>query len=166
MPNLEFTPPHVQKPGTIAEILKICYADLVASDPGLWHNETQGWERFDADIYEEPGPIGDCTFLSWLDDKLIGFASYDPRQWPAYGIIGHNAILPEFQRRGFGRHQIEEILRRFRKMRFMRAKVSTLDHDFFKPARDMYHASGFCESRRIPWEGSSKYQLIEYEQEL
>lgn len=27
MPDLKFTPLHVQKPGTIAEILKICYAE-------------------------------------------------------------------------------------------------------------------------------------------
>ena len=166
MPDLKFTPPHVQKPGTIAAILKICYADLVASDPELWGRETEGWERFDSDVYEDPSAIGDSTFLSWLDDKLIGFASFDPRQWPAYGIIGHNCILPEFQGQGFGKHQIEEILRRFRKMGFKRAKVSTLDHDFFNPARDMYLASGFCESRRIPWEGSPNFTLIEYEQEL
>lgn len=166
MPDLKFTSPHVQKPGTIAEILKICYADLVASDPELWRNEIQCWERFDTDVYEEPDSIGDSTFLSWLDDKLIGFASYDPRQWPAYGIIGHNAVLPEFQRQGFGKQQIAETLRRFQTMGFKKAKVSTLDHPFFVPSQKMYLSCGFSESRRIPWEGSSNYRLIEYEQEF
>ncbi len=47
MPDLKFTPPHVQKPGTIAEILKICFADLVTSVPELWRNEIQEWERAD-----------------------------------------------------------------------------------------------------------------------
>jgi GNAT superfamily N-acetyltransferase len=166
MSDLNFTPPHVQKPGTIAAILNTCYADLVSSDPDFWGNEAEGWERFDTDVYEDPDSIGDSTFLSWLDDKLVGFASYDPRQWPSIGIIGHNGILPEYQGRGFGKQQIEEILRRFRKMGFKRAKVSTLDHVFFIPAQAMYLACGFCESRRIPWESSPKYRLIEYEQDL
>jgi GNAT superfamily N-acetyltransferase len=163
---MTFTSPHSEKPGTIAAILKTCYASLVASDPDLWSNEEEGWERFDRDVYEDPDAIGDCTFLSWLDDKLIGFVSYDPRQWPSIGIIGHNAILPEFQQRGFGKQQIFEILRRFRKMGFKRAKVSTLDHPFFVPAQAMYLSCGFCELRRIPWEGSHKYKLIEYERDL
>jgi len=163
---MKFTPPQVQKPGTIAAILKTCYASLVASEPNLWDCEIEGWERFDIDVYEDPATIGDCTFLSWIDDKLIGFASYDPRQWPAIGIIGHNGILPEFRGRGWGKQQILEILRRFQKMEFKKAKVSTLDHPFFVPAQMMYLACGFCESRRLPWEGSQKYRLIEYEQDI
>lgn len=163
---MKFTSPSIQKPGTIATILKTCYADLVSSDPDLWSNEEAGWERFDTDVYEDPDSIGECTFLSWLDEKLIGFASYDPRQWPSIGIIGHNGILPDYQRRGLGKQQIEEILRRFRKMGFKRAKVSTLDHPFFVPAQKMYLSCGFCVKRWIPWEGGHKYRLIEYEMDL
>lgn len=164
--ELKFTSPFVRQPGTVAAILKICYADMISSDPSLWGDEAEGWERFDADIYEDLDGIGDCTFLSWHGDDLIGFASYDPRQWPARGIIGHNAVLPEFQGQGFGRQQIEEILRRFRDRGFKRAKVSTLDHPFFAPARSMYLASGFSETRRIPWEGSPEFRLIEFELDL
>lgn len=166
MPDLKFTSPSVQKPGTIAEILKICYADLVASDPDLWGNESDGWERFDRDVYEDSHSIGECTFLSWLGDDLIGFASYDPRQWPVVGVIGHNAVLPEFQKQGLGKQQIFETLRRFQKMGFRKAKVSTLDHPFFVPAQRMYRSCGFLVKRWIPWEGCPKYRLIEYEQEL
>lgn len=165
-PELRFTSPYVSRPGTIAEILKICYADMISSNPSLWGDEAARWERFDADVYENLDGIGDCTFLSWHGEDLIGFASYDPRQWPACGIIGHNAVLPKFQGLGFGKQQIEEILRRFRDMGFKRAKVSTLDHPFFAPAQSMYIASGFCESRRIPWEGSPECRLIEFELDL
>jgi GNAT superfamily N-acetyltransferase len=164
--KLKFTPPHVQKPGTIAAILKYCYAALVTSDPDLWGHETDGWEKFDADVYGDPAVIGDCTFLSWSENRLVGFASYDPRQWPSLGIIGHNGIFPEYQGRGFGKQQVAEILRRFWKMGFKKAKVSTLDHSFFVPARAMYISCGFRESRRIPWEGSPKYRLIQYEKDL
>jgi GNAT superfamily N-acetyltransferase len=163
---VKFTSPHIQKPGTIAEILKICYSELVSSDPDLWQDEAEGWDRFDTDIFEDPEGIGDCTFLSWLNDKLVGFASYDPRQWPELGIIGHNAILPKFQGNGFGKQQIAEILRRFIKMGFKKAKVSTLDHPFFVPAQKMYVSCGFHVKRWIPWEGCQKYRLIEYELDI
>jgi len=166
MSGLRFTSPYIKQMGTIAAILNICYADLISSHPDLWSNEAEGWERFDTDVYESPEGIGDCTFLSWHDDDLIGFASYDPRQWPAFGIIGHNGVLPEFQGQGFGEQQILEILRRFQKIGFKKAKVSTLDHPFFAPAQAMYFSCGFCESRRFPWEGSPEYRLIEYEKDL
>ncbi len=166
MSDLIFTSPHIQKSGTIAAILKLCYGDLVSSDPDLWTREIEGWERFDSDIYKNPATMGECTFLSWWGDQLVGFASYDPRQWPSLGIIGHNGILPLYRGRGFGRQQIAEILRRFQKLGFERAKVSTLDHPFFVPAQRMYLSCGFYESGRIPWKGSPKYRLIEYEQDL
>jgi GNAT superfamily N-acetyltransferase len=166
MPALKFTPPSIKKPGTIAAILKSCYADLVNSEPDLWGDEAAGWERFDKDVYEDPDSTGECTFLSWLGDDLIGFASYDPRQWPALGIIGHNAVLPDFQDRGFGKSQILEILKRFQKTGFKRAKVSTLDIPFFIPAQKMYLGCGFQIKRWIPWEGCQKFRLIEYERDL
>ena len=114
MAELTFTSPRANNPGTIAAILKTCYADLVASDPDLWGNEAKSWEWFDTEVYDDPEGVGTCTFLSWCGGDLVGFASFDPRQWPSIGIIGHNGILPEFQGQGYGKRQIEEILRRFR----------------------------------------------------
>jgi GNAT superfamily N-acetyltransferase len=164
--NLRFTSPLAKNPGTIAAILKACYASLISSDPEFWGNEAEGWDRFDAHVYEDAASIGECTFLSWHGSELVGFASYDPRQWPALGIIGHNGILPEFQRRGFGKQQIAEILQRFRKIGFKIAKVSTLGHPFFIPAQKMYLGCGFFVKRWIPWEECPRYRLIEYEQDL
>ena len=164
--NLTFTSPRDTKSGTIAAILKACYASLIASDPEFWGGEVEGWRRFDKDVYEDTDGIGDCAFLSWLSDELIGFVSFDPRQWPACGIIGHNAVLPAYQGLGYGKQQVTEILRRFLKMGFKKAKVSTLDHPFFIPAQAMYVSCGFVESRRVPWEGSPKFRLIHYELDL
>lgn len=161
---MRFTSPRDREPGTVAAILKACYAGLIDSDPYLWQNEAGGWGRFDSEVYKDHSSVGECTFLSWAGNELVGFASYDPRQRPAYGIIGHNGILPQFQGRGFGKMQIAEILRRFRTIGFHKAKVSTLDHPFFVPAKKMYLRSGFQVMRWIPWEGSPRYRLIEYEQ--
>ena len=38
--------------------------------------------------------------------RIAGFGSWDPRQAPDYGIIGHNCVLPEFRGEGLGKQQI------------------------------------------------------------
>jgi GNAT superfamily N-acetyltransferase len=164
--NLRFTSPHDQKPGVIASMLKRCYAKLITSDPALWMAEECGWDEFDRDVFENPHTIGACVLLSWFGIQLVGFSSYDPRQKPELGIVGHNCILPEFQRRGFGQQQIQEILRVFEDMGIRLAKASTNDDSFFIPAQRMYMACGFHEVRRVPWNRKPNVKLIEYEKRL
>jgi GNAT superfamily N-acetyltransferase len=166
MCSLKFSTPQAKKPGTIASILRSSYAPLVSSDTKLWSSEIQEWKRFDMDIYGNPDTIGQCTFLSWWGKKVVGFGSFDPRQMPDLGIIGHNCILPEFRGRGFGKQQIAEILRRFRTMGIKLTKVVTLDHPFFAPARAMYISCGFKEEKHYPWETDRRYSYIEYLQHL
>jgi GNAT superfamily N-acetyltransferase len=143
-----------------------CYAPLVASDPAFWGPEVKNWERFDDDVYQNIETIGDCTLLTWQNEHLIGFASFDPRPQPDYGIIGHNCILPEFQNQGAGKAQICEILRRLQQRRIQAAHVSTLDHAFFLPARRMYLACGFHISTRQPWKSLPDLDLISYKRTL
>ena len=107
--------------------------------------------------------MGACLFLTRLDGVLVGFASWDPRQRPRLGIVGHNCILPEFRGRGYGRTQIEEVLRRFKGMGIQTACVTTCDHPFFAPAHRMYQACGFHEVRRIPWDRDPSLMVIECE---
>ena len=164
--DLEFTSPFDRKPGTIASLLKQAYADLVKSDPLLWKPEQANWELFDREVFGQPESVGACIFLTRLDSRILGFGSWDPRPRPSFGIIGHNCILPEFRGRGFGRQQIQEILRRFREMAIKMAKVSTLDHPFFILAKRMYAACGFREVRRIPWERDPTKRIIEYEMQI
>jgi hypothetical protein len=97
MMNIKFTPPTVAEPGTLASMLKRVYAPLIESDPQTWGQEQAGWEEFDRQVFQHPETIGACTFLTWLSDQLMGFGSYDPRQGPRFGIIGHICILPEFR---------------------------------------------------------------------
>ena len=129
--KLRFTPPLDQQPGLIASMLKQSYADLVEFDQEHWGPEVSKWEQFDREVFENPKTVGSCVFLSWSDDQLVGFGSYDPRQKPEFGIVGHNCVLPAFRGRGFGKEQIREILRRFRSKGIKRAKVMTNEH----PAR-------------------------------
>lgn len=83
-------------------------------------------------------------------------ASYDPRQIPERAIIGHNCIVPEQQRRGFGKRQIMELLRIFRDRGARKACVTTEHDDFFVPAQRTYEACGFVKVRK------TKDDKIEY----
>ena len=150
----------------IAFMLKHSYANLVESDPEHWGPEVPKWEQFDREVFEHPDTVGSCVFLSWSDDQLVGFGSYDPRQKPALGIVGHNCVLPEFRGRGFGKQQIQEILRRFRAKGISCAKVSTNDYPAFIPAQRMYAACGFQETNRQPWANDASQKVIEYEMRL
>lgn len=164
--NVEFTTALDQKQGAIAALLKQAYAELIASDPSLWEPERESWEQYDDEVFGQPQTVGACIFLTRLDSHIVGFGSWDPRQRPRFGIVGHNCILPEFRGRGLGKKQIREILRRFREMTIETVRVSTLDHPFFLPARRTYEACGFREVRRIPWDRDAARKMIEYEQEI
>lgn len=164
--KLKFTSPHDQQPGLIASILKQSYADLLESDEEHWGPEVPKWEQFDLEVFQHPDTIGSCVFLSWSDDHLVGFGSYDPRQKPKFGIIGHNCVLPAFRGKGFGKQQIQEILRRFQAQGISTAKTSTLAGTWHIPAQRMYIACGFRETGRHPWDGDPSQTVIEYEKQL
>ena len=165
--KLKFTLPHDQHPGVIASMLKRSYAELLESDQEHWGPEVPKWEQFDREVFDYPDTVGSCVFLSWSNtDQLVGFGSYDPRQKPEFGIVGHNCVLPEFRGRGFGKLQIQEILRRLRAKGIRCAKVSTNDHPAFIPAQRMYVACGFQETNRQPWANDASQKLIEYEMRL
>ena len=164
--NLRFTSPFEREPGVVASLLKQSYVELVKSEPKNWQPEIEKWEQADRSVFGSPKTVGACTFLSWAEAELAGFFCFDPRPRPAYGVIGHNCILPEFRRRGFGKQQINEILRRFKDRAIKMAKVSTNDHPFFVPAQRMYTACGFREVKRVPWERDPKQSMIHYEMEI
>lgn len=165
-PCLRYAPPTPAQPGIIAELLKRSYAQLVQTDPERWLPEQKEWEAFDAFVFDNLATVGQCVFLSWWEEDLVGFGSFDPRQAPDLGIIGHNCILPGFRGRGFGKRQVQEILCRFRRRGIRTAEVSTLSHPFFAPARRMYLSCGFEEVRRVPWERDAASALIGFSKSL
>lgn len=150
----------------LSSMLKRSYTDLVGSDQEHWGSELQKWEEFDREVFQHPDTVGRCVFLSWADGQLVGFASYDPRQRPEIGIVGHNCILPEFCGQGFGRQQIQEIIRRLRAMGIRKACASTGEHAFFTPARRMYVACGFRETCRRLRNGDPSISVVDYEIDL
>lgn len=164
--SLRFTSPIKQGPGIIASLLKQSYVELTESEPKNWRSEVENWEQSDHNVFKNPTTSGACTFLSWVDINLVGFFCFDPRERPAYGVIGHNCILPEFRGRGYGKQQIHEIIRQFRDIGIKSARVSTNDHPFFIPAQRMYAACGFREVKRSPWNRDPKQNIIHFKMEL
>jgi GNAT superfamily N-acetyltransferase len=148
------------EPGTVYSILAQCYADIL--DTAL----RDRLSRFDREVFTAPDTVGACAFISWADEQRVGFFSYDPRQGPDVGIIGHNGILPPFRRNGYGAAQIMKILRQVTLRRVARARVSTSEHPFFLPARRMYEKCGFRVSRIAPAAGASPYGIVYYEKSL
>jgi GNAT superfamily N-acetyltransferase len=161
-----FTPISQHKPGTLAHILRKAYAGILASDPQYWQVETQNWEQFDREAFENPETIGKCVFITTLDNASIGFGSFDPRQKPVLGIIGHNCILPEFRNAGYGKQQIDELVLRLKALAIRRVEVTTSEHPFFLPAQRMYLACGFHERRRYAGGPDPRYRIIEFDRDI
>jgi len=160
---LRFTAPTVCPPGTIAGLLRESYALLIRIEPDPWQAEIPAWDQFDADVVAMPASIGACTALSWVGEELVGLLSYDPRQAPDLGIIGHNCVLPKHRGQGHGRAQIEEVLRRLEERRIRTARVTTCQHPFFEPARRMYESVGFTEIGREEHASDPRKRVIHYE---
>jgi GNAT superfamily N-acetyltransferase len=163
---LKFTPIDNLAPGILSALLSRSYAALIRSDPASWKEEENKWIAFDHNAFRNLGSVGGCVFLSWNEREIIGFGSFDPRQRPQFGIIGHNCILPEFRRLGFGKQQIIEILNRFAGLGIQTATVATHDNPFFIPAQRMYLSCGFKEVLREPWEKDPSQNVIHYQKRM
>ena len=154
MEIITFTPITEHEPGIIFSLLSQSYAPI-------WNDKLEETMRkFDREVFENPDTVGACTFITYLDGRAIGMASYDPRGGPESAIIGHNCILPDYQGRGFGCRQIAEIIRCLKARHFVKVTVTTSDHPFFIPAQKMYQACGF---QQRP---DSECQTIKYGLEL
>lgn len=159
---LTFRPVPDHEPGIIFSLLKRAYADMRRQDPDFYTYWEPFWQVYDEHIFKYPRTVGECGFVSYADDELVGFASWDPRQRPTC-IIGHNVILPEFRQNRFGMQQMTEVIRRIRARGFSKAVVTTNEHPFFRPAQRMYRACGFTETRRFIGDDPNHSPMIEYE---
>jgi GNAT superfamily N-acetyltransferase len=163
---IAFKPINSLERGQIFEMLIDSYRDLVDTfDTKNRDQYLESWQRFDASVFDNPETIGKCVMISWIDDKPVGFISYDPRNFPAYRVVGQNCIQSGYKGKGYGKSQIEELLRIFKQAGCKRAKVSTGDNDFFTPARRMYERFGFEEIGR-QFNEKWGYVEIEYEKQL
>lgn len=146
MSRLVFKPMTDHPRGTIVALLVQSYQGTHSFAPWLSRLREE-WKEYDDQIFDHPKTVGTAGFVSYRRRSIVGFATWDPRNHPV-AIVGHNCILPEFRKQGFGKMQMEEVLQRLRTLKFTKVCVTTGDHPFFLPARKMYLACGFRETRR------------------
>lgn len=150
MHNVNFTGIDRVPRGSLARLLRESYAILLASGGSVWQREAVGWEQFDAEAYTRP-EVARCVFPTWSGDDLVGFGSYDPRGAPRRVLVGHHCIVPPLRRRGLGRVQFRELLRRLDGYRYEEVGVTTLSSPFFEAAAGLYTSFGFEYLGRSPW---------------
>jgi hypothetical protein len=159
MDSLNFKPLYSQERGSILRMLKLAYHSLPQLDANtlaLWERD---WAEYDANIFDNPNTVGACGFVSYLNNEVIGFASWDPRQRPI-AIVGHNCILPDFRGHMHGVTQMKKVVRRLKEDDFALIRVSTGDNSAFIPAQKMYLSCGFVETRRFEIHG---HKMVEFE---
>ena len=165
--SLAFTAFDQRPQGTLAEILLQSYAPLLKEvSPETEAELRRSWQEFDRVAYEAVETVGRCGFLTFVDGELVGFGSWDPRAWPEMGRVGHNCVRPNWQRRGYGLSQMQEILGRFRVRGFATAEARTGEQDFFEPARRMYARCGFTPVGRTAGILGPAYGTLIYRAEL
>jgi GNAT superfamily N-acetyltransferase len=158
---LNFKPLTGHPPGAIFNLLEQCYADAEKMLPEYYQKWINDWKAYDDEIFQYPDTVGACGFITYIDNVMIGFASWDPRQYPR-GRVGHNGILPEFRGNGYGKLQISEVLKRLADNNFQKVSAKTMDHPFFTGAQKMYLACGFEEIKRYAVAGKN-YGIIEFQ---
>ncbi len=151
--------------GLLVEFLVDSYRPLFEQN-SCWEDLPRSFQQFDDEVFQKIETLGRCVFLTRLDGQFIGFSSFDPRQAPMTAVIGHNCIVPRFQKRGLGKAQAFETLSRLKQLSFRKATVTTSEHPFFLPARRMYLSCGFTEVRRYAAGPDARYGVVLLEQEM
>jgi len=96
--------------GTLYDIL----TDAYSFDPRNQQIWDENWCESDAFFYDNPDIADRYGLVTCVDGYPIGFVTWDPRHRPEYVEIGHNGIRSAYKRRGYGRMQLIEALRRIR----------------------------------------------------
>ena len=83
------------KRGQLFQMLKESYRDLIkkyaTADKLRYLHRLQ---QTDHDAFDNPGTIGKCILVTYLGDKAIGFAAFDPGHFPDYGVTGKTVFYP------------------------------------------------------------------------
>jgi ribosomal protein S18 acetylase RimI-like enzyme len=136
------------EPGLIQKLLKKSYQDLFQYFPNEKQRLYKQWEHEDKEVFNYPDTIGRHVLFTCINDNPIGYFSWDDRKFPQ-GIIGQNCVLPDHQKQGFGRKQVDTMIKIFEDTKFEEISVVTGNHKFFEPAQKIYINCGFKEKRRF-----------------
>ena len=149
-------------PGQIGHLLKTSYKSFTDSFPEQEQRFQTQWEKEDNEAFNNPQTIGRHLLFSCIGNIPVGYFSWDDRQYPI-GIVGQNCVLPDFQGHGYGKKQIEMIIKIFQDKKFREIKATTGDHNFFLSAQKMYYSCGFLKKETARGE---LFNLIEFYKQI
>lgn len=96
--------------GIMYEILK----DAYSFDERCAECWDENWKQSDDFFFDNPDIADKYGFVTCYKGEPIGFICWDPRNRPEYVEIGHNGIRTKFKRKGFGKAQLSEAVRRIK----------------------------------------------------
>jgi GNAT superfamily N-acetyltransferase len=152
--------------GAIFNLLMESYHELLQTKSINKDALIKQWEITDSGAFDELDAIGECVRITCINNNPIGMFSWDPRKLPEEGIVGQNCIIPKERYKGYGKKQIEEIIKIFAKRNARTITVTTAKDIFFLPAQKMYLSCGFKEVKRIGIDKAHEFELIHYELKL
>jgi len=102
------------------------------------------WQKEKADqVANHYKHYPETALVTEFNGEVIGFITYNLFHQKKLGVIGNNAIKPEFQNRGFGTRQYEKVLEIFKENGMLFAEVTTGLDDAHASARAAYEKVGF-----------------------
>ena len=110
------------------------------------------WQEFDDFFYDNPHIAEVSGFMTVLNNKPIGFVSWNPTNIPISVEIGHNCISDKYKRNGYGIRQMQEAVKRIIAQGAEKIIVTT--NEILIPAQHTYENAGFhfvdkCEKPNI-----------------
>ena len=147
--------------GILVEILTRSYRPLKDLNEFPWIPGESMWQEYDDHVFDNFGRAGECVFVTELDNRIVGFASYTHNECIA--IIGRNSVVPEEGGKGIGTSQVHEVIRRCSARSVRKIEVVTGTHRFFAPAQRMYTNAGFAEVSRFDDGQGVGRNLVKYE---
>ena len=150
------------KPGIVSDLLHSAYS----RNQDIVKIHSSDWKEFDKFIYENLSFMDFTGFISEIDNKPIGFMSWDPRLHPQSVEIGHNCIINDLQGQKLGKEQLLKGLKIISVNRPETLIVKTGNIDFFIPAQKMYESAGFVKQKIIRHNDPVVPEIILYSMKL
>lgn len=123
--------------GTLYDILQDAYS-YDSRNQALWD---ENWRETDAFFYDHPEIADRCGLVTCVDRHPIGFVTWDPRNRPESVEIGHNGIRSAYKRKGYGRLQLQEAVRRIRSYAGLKRIIVCTNGNLVSPRN--YESVGF-----------------------
>lgn len=125
------------KRGTLFELLK----DAYSFDTRYEKFCNSDWYEFDNFFFDNLLIADKYGFITTINNEVVGFVSWDPRNMPRYAEIGFNCIASKYKGKGFGKIQLQEAIDRIVQNDVEKIIVTT-NNDLI-PAQRMYESVGF-----------------------